>query len=335
MAEPVNLIGERFGNLTVIERAENNNRGNTQWLCKCDCGNTKVRLGYDLTHGRSVTCGCAINRKGKPSEKRKSIVGNKYGKLTVVSLNEEKSKNGVLVWNCVCECGNTCTARGGNLKFGKSTHCGCMKKKREKVQIAFSDISGERFGKLTVISIHNADKGEWNCKCDCGNDVIYTEKQLKSGTRKSCGCLSKRKRSTKRRLTKEEKHIQSEWYSMRGRCSENYHGRRNYYDRGITICDEWDDFDNFEQWALSNGYSRHLTLDRINPDKGYSPENCRWVTMKEQQNNKRNNVRIEINGATKTLKQWSEFYNLPYGTVKMRKRKGWGVDRLFEPVHKN
>lgn len=334
MAKPLELVGKKFGNLTVLERAENNKNGNTQWLCKCDCGGTKVCLGYDLTHGRTTTCGCSMNLVGKPSPQRISLVGKRYGKLTVESLNEEKSKNGVLVWNCICDCGNKFVARGGNLKCGKATHCGCSK---SEFSNNFVDITGNKYGTLTVLGPEGKnDRGVlWRCKCDCGAEVVKVGDDLKFGRTKTCGDHNIHKPNRKRSEPRPDKRLYSEWYTMLNRCSKKYHGKKYYYDKGITVCEEWNDYSVFKTWSLQNGYSDELTLDRIDVNGNYEPNNCRWVDMKVQQNNKTSNVRIAIGDETRTLKEWSEYYDIPYGTVKARRLKGWPVDRLFEPLHKN
>jgi hypothetical protein len=130
--------------------------------------------------------------------------------------------------------------------------------------------------------------------------------------------------------------IYSEWNSMRSRCSKTYHGHKNYFDKGIAVCDEWKkDFEPFYKWSIENGYNDDLTIDRIDNNKNYSPDNCRWVTMKEQQNNRTNNVNIEYNGKVQTLKQWCEELGLNYGMVKARRQRGIKVPELFKPKHKN
>lgn len=366
MAKPLNLIGQRFGNLEVLERAENNKKGNTQWLCKCDCGKTKIALGYDLTHGRTTTCGCAVNKKGVASSNRQDLVGKRFGHLTVTSLNEKRAKNGMLRWNCVCDCGNTVVAQGSNLKSGKAWHCGCQKSKHSN---NFIDLTGQRFGMLEVIA--EGDKveysTEWICKCDCGRIVKKLSCVLRRGKVTDCGCIKEAKKA-KREAEKEErekagrareqerlrkqrerqrllenkppidKHGMSktrlyrEWRSMMARCKPQYHCHNVYYDKGITVCDEWMVFSVFKDWALANGYNDTLTLDRIDGNGNYEPSNCRWADWKVQQNNKCNNVNITIDGVTKTMKQWSEVYNIPYGTVKGRKKAGWDVSRWFDPV---
>jgi hypothetical protein len=276
----------------------------------------------------------------EPSPHRIDLVGNRYGKLTVVSLNEEKSKNGVLVWNCKCDCGGTYVARGSNLKSGRTTHCGCVK----HVANNFIDITGKRYGRLVVLGVKSRKnkKVYWNCVCDCGGHNVVSGSDLKSGKVKSCGCLLpevRRKNASKHWLVNMDiptdpdtyKAIRTAFHSMHRRCRQDYHEASSYYDRGIIVCDEWDDFNNFLSWALENGFERGLTLDRIDVNGNYSPDNCRWTTNKVQQNNKRNNVRITIDGATKTLSQWCEIYGIGKATVRYRIKCGWPQERWFEP----
>lgn len=357
MAKALDLTGLRFGNLIVLSRAKNNHKGNTQWLCKCDCGNTRIALGYDLTHGRTVTCGCAINKKGKPSSKRESLIGKRFGKLTVVSLNEKRGKRGTLYWNCKCDCGNTHVVSGSNLKTGQVSRC----KKCVERPSSIVDITGERFGRLTVLHRVANIKNQvaWHCKCDCGNEVDVIGTYLKSGRKKSCGCMMQERHSTihlewaKHNAKKiQEKfgvdpetvtgfsytRLYREYWSMHSRCKPNYHHSNVYHEKGITVCDEWTGeygFWQFREWSMQNGYSDSLTLDRIDNDKGYSPNNCRWATMQKQQNNRSDNVFITRDGETKTLKEWCRYYNLDYGMVKGRRQRGWPEERLFEPKHKN
>lgn len=348
MADALDLIGRRFGKLIVVKRLENNNRGNTMWLCRCDCGKEKSALGYDLTHGRTVSCGCW--KVGKPSKKRKNLTGQKFGKLTVVSISEEKSVNGILVWKCKCECGNITYVRGGNLKSGHISSCGCSK--TEKHSHNYKDLTGMKFGRLTVLKEYGKinSKISWLCLCDCGNEKIVIGDYLKSGRTKSCGCLDIEHRKNVSQnfiLAKgsKEKHgmsrsrIYKEYYSMLNRCLPSYHMHKYYYDKGISVCKEWADkeigFKNFLDWSMKNGYREDLTLDRKDNNKGYYPGNCRWATNKEQQNNKSTNIIIEYMGESKTLKQWCEHLELNYGMILARRRRGWEPPRLFEPPHKN
>jgi hypothetical protein len=122
---------------------------------------------------------------------------------------------------------------------------------------------------------------------------------------------------------------------MKARCyNPNYFEKRYYGERGIEICEEWlNSFDAFRKWSLENGYADNLTIDRIDVNKGYSPDNCRWITQKEQNRNKRNNIYIEHDGEIKTLVDWCAELNLKYGTIEMRIKRGWDKGKaLVTPV---
>lgn len=188
------------------------------------------------------------------------------------------------------------------------------------------DITGQKFGRLTIISkMNNYHKKRvwWLCICDCGNLVEISGTTLRSGHTKSCGCLNHE--PTNYKHGKAHTRLYKIYHAMKKRCyNKNYYQYPDWGGRGITICDEWlDDFTNFYNWAIDNGYKENLTIDRIDNDKNYEPANCRWITLKEQQSNKRSNVYLTYNGKTQTMVQWSEELNTPYITMQSRHRKGW------------
>lgn len=156
----------------------------------------------------------------------------------------------------------------------------------------FKDLSGQKYGRLTVLGPFDIINGRMNflCECECGTIIMTSGDKLKSGNTKSCGCL--RREVTGNRARKhgmKNTRLNRIWRSMNYRCNNpNHKDHSVYYDRGITVCDEWkNDFKAFYDWAISNGYRDDLSIDRIDNDKGYSPDNCRWATAKEQRENQR------------------------------------------------
>lgn len=126
---------------------------------------------------------------------------------------------------------------------------------------------------------------------------------------------------------------------MKDRCeNKNNNEYHRYGGEGKTVCDEWKGehgAENFIKWSLANGYTDNLTIDRIDYTKGYSPDNCRWTTMKEQNNNKRTNHILKFNGKSQTIMQWAEEYNINYGTLWSRISNGWEVEKaLTTPARK-
>lgn len=259
------------------------------------------------------------------------ITGNKFGKLTAIKIVEHGGNHKPVKWLCECECGNTKIVDSQLLRRGYITDCGCKIKNR---------LIGKRFGRLTVLS--NTGKYQsshviWLCKCDCGKltEVMTTNLSL---TRKnatlSCGCMRKEK-NTKHNLSNTK--IYKTLVAIKGRCKNpkdpNYH---RYGGRGIKICEEWDNengFENFYKWSMENGYKEGLSIDRKDNNKGYSPDNCRWTTQKQQMNNTRHNRYVTINGENRSLTEWAEIKGICIGTIRDRLKRGWSeIDAITKPV---
>ena len=198
---------------------------------------------------------------------------------------------------------------------------------------------GKRFGRLTVIAESGrASNGVFSyiCQCDCGQTTKpISGSNLRRNIIKSCGCLRRelgveRGKAT-RKHGKYNTRLHSTWSNMKARCNNPNNKRYACYGaRGIKVCEEWSNsFEAFYDWAMANGYEDTLTIDRIDNDKGYSPDNCRWATFLEQQRNKRDTVHIEIDGKTLTLSQLANEYGVPKSTVVCRYRRGIrGVDLI-------
>lgn len=195
------------------------------------------------------------------------------------------------------------------------------------------DLSGQKFGRLTVLK-RAENKGKqtaWTCKCDCGNTTVVSACNLKSGHTHSCGCLwdevvptVNNELNTRHGETNTKLH--KAWRNMRYRCfTPSCEAYGNYGGRGITVCAEWESYEAFRDWSLNNGFGEGLSLDRIDNDGDYCPENCRWVSMKVQQNNRRVNHCITFNGATRTIGEWATVTGIGWTTIKERLKRGWSI----------
>jgi hypothetical protein len=163
------------------------------------------------------------------------------------------------------------------------------------------DLTGKRFGRLIVKerALTDRKRTTWVCQCDCGKQKTVRASDLRSGHTQSCGCLHKEIVATSSFVHrvdttshgKSRTRIYGIWSGIKTRCyNKHWKNHKNYGGRGISVCEEWrNNFQAFYDWAMSNGYSDELTIDRIDVDGNYEPSNCRWITLAEQQKNRTNN----------------------------------------------
>jgi hypothetical protein len=199
-----------------------------------------------------------------------------------------------------------------------------------------ADMIGQKFGRLTVLCFHSRQGlGKrrsllWKCRCHCGSYCVVPGRSLRSGHTLSCGCLqaeASKEAVTKHGMTGTAEH--KAWLAMKQRCvNSNDAGFHNYGGRGLSVCERWNDFSAFLADMGPRPTHAH-SLERIDNNQGYGPDNCMWANKKTQCNNQRRSVRITFNGVTQTLMQWSEATGINYGTLRKRRRHGWTAERML------
>lgn len=268
------------------------------------------------------------------------LVGKRFGRLVAIEPVDSDA-HGNTFWRCKCDCGNETLVMRHHLLSGDTQSCGCYK---EQVQHRFDDLTGQVFGRLTVLEYDHTENGRtfWKCQCSCGNVKVIRRAALTQGTTVSCGCYCKErvKESTTTHGYSNTR-LYTIWQGIKNRCTKpTDHNWKYYGGRGITICDEWkDDFVPFYEWAISAGYTDRTTIDRIDNNKGYSPDNCRWTTPVVQGSNKRNNHRVTYQGETKTVMEWVRTLGISKTTLlrRLQQHNGDMEAALVEPyrVHES
>lgn len=199
------------------------------------------------------------------------------------------------------------------------------------------DMTGKVCGRLTVVRKYDTNKrgAYWLCNCECGKQTVVAGRSLRTGHTKSCGCLHD-DLSSERTIERNRTHEMSGtrlyhiWSDMKKRCqNQNHWAFDRYGGRGISVCNEWEsNFLAFHDWAVKNGYRENLTIERKNNDGNYSSENCVWVTMVEQANNKSNSTKVVFHGGKYTIAQLSRLSGISYSTLYRRIHcSGWDVEK--------
>lgn len=276
------------------------------------------------------------------------LTGQQFGDLKVLGIDEEATDNSKktyaarqIFWKCECQrCGDILSrTRTGLKKIIERNSSGCSRCHGKW-------LVGQKFGRLTILedlgyqTINNRRSRYLKCLCDCGKELIVAQADILSKHVQSCGCL--RIETTimrdKERAIRGGDSVDPEnirlygiWCGMKDRCYRKEHNRYYRYGaRGIKVCDEWMDYLKFKEWALSNGYTKELSIDRIDTDGDYKPSNCKWSTREEQMNNTSRNINIEYKGRIQTLTQWCRELGLNYGRVKARIYSGFTPEQAFE-----
>ena len=252
-----------------------------------------------------------------------------FGRLVVIERVFPNTPAKQARWRCRCDCGKETTTITHSLKSGKTCSCGCLgsEKTIARNKKGTIDLKGQRFGGWLVIERAEISKGKgsrWKCICDCGNIKIVNGFYLRKGISTSCGCMRQENRKknwkgsglTRTRLGNIHYHMMRRCYDPNCKSFEDYGNRR------IKVCEEWHDLKTFYMWAISNGYSDNLTIERIDNNLGYYPENCTWIPKADQSKNRRNNHWMTLKGETRPMEEWSRLLGIPRSTIEWRLRNG-------------
>lgn len=318
-------IGDKIGCLTIKGYASNFRKSPSAYKVVCDCGKESIR-------GQN-----RFDRLKKPIEfcskdcGLMDLTGRIINGVEVIRLeNPEKSSSRYI---CKCVCGELMVKESVRIREGAHLHCSSA------CGQMFENI-GTKYTHCEIVWVKNIDgKMFYECKCECGK-IFYSNKFELENIRSHCGCLTSIKRSIsaqKHGLYKTR--IYGIFTDMKARCYNKSSAEyKNYGGRGIDICEQWMDKDfgalNFYIWAVNNGCKDDLTIDRIDVNKGYSPDNCRWVDNITQQNNRTDNHYICFCGERKSIADWSRKTGVPAYSIQYRITHGWDVERaLYEPVN--
>lgn len=388
-----NLIGQIFTRLKVLDYAEPDKDGRTQYLCECQC-EAKTRLivpAKRLKNGNTKSCGClkreklaARNTKHGYKDYAAYPIYKELARHPENLSDEWKPNEGSYegideFFKFVAACG-----------FGKDDHISIRKVDASlphgpNNSILFAtekkyaphasgigiDLSGRTFGRLKVLEYAGSKERRdgqkyrlWKCECQCADKTIVlvpTDKLL-SGSKSDCGCVRNEKVLSNAykpkafreamegvepylSLNKNDRHavhrrLYGIWSMMHERCENPDHKKYYLYGgKGIKVCDEWSDkelgFANFVKWALSHGYDNELTIDRIHSDKGYSPDNCRWLTYQQQGSHTSRNQYIHDGEEWLTFSEFERKYSLETGTIRHRLSSGWSPNAIVQQcVHR-
>ena len=271
-------------------------------------------------------------------------IGKKFGLLTVIGQSPKTNPYSNR-FDFQCDCGNIISECPGRVLYGHKKSCGKCRKRNTSYELEqrITNSIGMKFGKLTIIGVshkNGSGKNYAKCKCECGNIIDVLPNSLFNNESKSCGCsklnnpMLANNKSTSSGNYKDgrTKHsLYGTWTQMINRC-ENPKSKHydRYGGRGIKVCEEWHDFWSFVKWSDSiGGKPNGYTLDRIDNDGNYCPENFRWADWGTQMSNKSSNRYITYNGKTQTIHQWSIDIGLNEQTLTNRINRGWSIERAL------
>lgn len=384
-----NLIGKTFTRLKVLDYAEPDKEGRTQYLCECQCeAKTKLIVpAKRLKSGNTKSCGClkreklaARNMKHGYKEYAAYPIYKELARHPENLSDEWKPKDGSVdgineffkfVKKSGFEKDDHVSIRklDQNLPHGPDNSILFATEKRNVTRTSShnpTDLTGRTFGRLKVLGYGESRERRdgqkyrlWRCECQCPKKTVLlvpTDKLL-NGAKSDCGCVREEKILNNEykpkafrdsmadyepysKLNVTERHkihrrLYGIWKMMHERCENPNHNKYDIYGgKGVRVCAEWSDkdvgFSNFIKWSLSNGYDDELTIDRIDSDKGYSPDNCRWITYQKQGSHTSRNRYIHDGKEWLTFSEFERKYSIDIGTISHRLASGWSIDAIVE-----
>lgn len=269
------------------------------------------------------------------------LTGQHFGMLTVKAFaygEASKPKH----WLCQCDCGQEKVVAGANLRSGRSKSCGCISRSKwaaarlrnppPSAPMGRPDITGKRYGLVTVLGLEVSQSGNrlWKCQCDCGNGCVLSYAELARRGKPSCGCHKGRgPRAASVAMSPEAKVVHGTWVRMKRRCLyESGADYPRYGGRGISVCERWMNFENFLADMGLRPSSDH-SIDRIDVNGNYEPDNCRWATFQEQANNRRDTIMVEVAGEQLPLAVACRTRGVPIRTVRRRLAKGMNIEQAL------
>ena len=262
----IDLVGQKFNRLTVLEdTGKRNSGGNVIWKCQCECGNIKEVVGSDLKRNRVKSCGCLRRELAS-----KDLTGQRFGRLLVLQFTDKINNDKRKIYKCKCDCGNICEVSSHNLSNGSTKSCGCLniQKMRQRGLDSKRDLTGQKFGKLTVIedSGRRGKKGQvyWLCKCDCGKETQVYGQNLLHNKVLSCGCLKQSKGQYKIQQILKENNInyQTQYHDLKCKLSTGGYAKFDFKINNSYYI-EYDGSPHF--FAAGNGWNtqQHLQTTQL------------------------------------------------------------------------